>query len=195
MPLLAEAAAEDPAAVGLGRAAAAARLERRLDLDAVDRADLAVRSELGGVCRIDLGAELDLDRRTVAALDRHRDGALAAQLARHGALLGRAGRGHVLEADVHLRAGARDVSRQLVLEIAAELFDVVARHLHLGRGGRLEPAALSLDGRNRTTPCHQRRPGRTSCLARRRSRRLSPRREAEFIRRSARRGRACVRAV
>lgn len=62
----AEPGAEYPTAVGLGPGAATARLERRLHLDAVDRADLAVRAYLCGVGRVDLGAELELDRGAAA---------------------------------------------------------------------------------------------------------------------------------
>ena len=131
---------------------------------------------LGGVCRIDVGAELDLDRRTVAALDGHGDVALAAQLARHGALLIGTGRGHVLEADVNLCAGARHISRQLV---AGVLDDVLARHLHLRRGGGLEAAPISLDGRNiERHLAVSAALGERLCLARR-SGRLSPRREGD----------------
>jgi hypothetical protein len=62
----AEPGAEYPTAVGLGPGAATARLERRLHLDAVDRADLTVRAYLCGVGRVDLGAELELDRGAAA---------------------------------------------------------------------------------------------------------------------------------
>ena len=113
---------------------------------------------------------------TVAALDGHGDVALAAQLARHGALLIGTGRGHVLEADINLCAGARHVSRQLV---AGVLHDVLARHLHLRRGGGPEAAPISLDGLNiERHLAVSAALGERLCLARR-SGRLSPRREGD----------------
>ena len=154
-------------------------LERRLDVDVVDRADLAVRSDLGGIRRIDFGAELHLDSWPVAALHGHGDGALAAQLARDGTLLIGAGRGHVLEADIDLCAGAVTSAGSLSLSSLPNSRRP-RRDLHLRRGGGPEAAPITLDGLDvecRLAVSAAR--GERLCLARRSSR-LSPRCEGHF---------------